>query len=107
MTKSGENLLLNLDRTQKPDFRSCVPVVPVATGSGRIIYYHYMTNLSHLVRKCNCKSLLTLLFLVGGARRPRRHPAGTSGRKFRVGPGLTDKMRVIYDPLRVVSEPFY
>ena len=28
-------------------------------------------------------------------------PAGHSG------PGLTDKMRVIYDPLHVVSEPFY
>ena len=60
----------------------------------------------HLVQKCTSvdHSPLTLLLLVGGAG---RHLAGTSGRTFRSGLGLTDKMRVIYDPLSIVSEPFY
>merc|ERR1711994_785210 len=27
-------------------------VVPLATGTGCIVYYHYMTNLSQMVQKC-------------------------------------------------------
>ena len=54
-----------------------------------------------------CHSLLTILLMVGGAGHPGCHLAGTSGRTFRSGLGLNDKMRAIYDPSCIVCEPFY
>ena len=59
-------------------------MVPLATGTGCIVYYHYMTNLSHLVQKCTSVELRLSQYAhsptPGGRGRTSRT---SSGRNFR------------------------